>query len=88
MIFHLDVDECALNHHNCHQKCINTEGSFKCECHDGYQFVNGTKCEDINECRLPISECSFYCENVPGSYKCTCPPGLKLDKDNKSCIGK
>ena len=38
-----DIDECAKDLHNCHEKasCNNTEGSFECECVDGY-VGNGT----------------------------------------------
>ena len=31
-----DIDECSLNTDNCSQICNNTEGSFTCECYDGY----------------------------------------------------
>ena len=44
--FHTDVNECengGLN--NCHEKanCTNTEGSFDCNCNDGYSG-SGTEC--------------------------------------------
>ena len=32
----LDVDECMSNTHTCYHKCYNTEGSYKCDCHEGY----------------------------------------------------
>ncbi len=33
-----EVDECLDNIHDCDAdaKCINTAGSFECECHHGY----------------------------------------------------
>ena len=31
-----DIDECSLNTDNCSQICNNTEGSFNCECYEGY----------------------------------------------------
>lgn len=36
-LFHfnfLDVDECSVGNHTCHPtaECINTEGSFLCQC--------------------------------------------------------
>ena len=45
----LDVDECRLGLHKCHEKaeCINTEGpedSYECLCERGY-IGNGTHCE-------------------------------------------
>ena len=34
-----DIDECALGLHNCEQICINTPGSFRCDCKAGYKHV-------------------------------------------------
>lgn len=33
-----DIDECSDNSHDCHllATCINTNGSFKCDCNEGY----------------------------------------------------
>ena len=44
--FHTDVNECeddGLNH--CHENasCTNTEGSFNCDCNDGYSG-SGVEC--------------------------------------------
>lgn len=46
----LDVDECRLGLHKCHEKaeCINTEGpedSYECLCEQGY-MGNGTHCKE------------------------------------------
>ena len=40
-----DVDECDNNLHNCHVNadCINTIGSFYCDCRNGFNG-NGTYC--------------------------------------------
>ncbi|PIK39832.1 putative fibrillin-1 [Apostichopus japonicus] len=47
----LDEDECELNTHNCDENafCTNTEGSFQCNCTDGY-YGDGSNCTDANEC--------------------------------------
>ena len=39
-----DTDEC-LTLNTCEAKCINTYGSFTCDCNTGYQLVNQTHCE-------------------------------------------
>ena len=33
-----DIDECSTNSHDCDSlaTCINTNGSFKCDCNEGY----------------------------------------------------
>ena len=33
-----DVNECALETHNCQQVCSNTDGSFTCLCFEGYDL--------------------------------------------------
>ena len=41
-----DVDECAEDVHDCHRKaeCINTRGSYRCSCLNGYHG-NGKQCK-------------------------------------------
>jgi tolkin protein len=41
-----EYDECATNKHGCDHECVNTLGSFKCECRIGYELhSDGKKCE-------------------------------------------
>ncbi|XP_052900964.1 hemicentin-1-like [Anopheles moucheti] len=97
-----DVDECA-NGASCTlvgQICINTVGSFECDCIQGYRpvvyetghhdgsIVQEMQCVDINECREKTHECSHYCTNTPGSYECFCPDRYLLAKDGKTCTIK
>ena len=40
-----DTDECAGEDHDCVHKCLNTVGSYYCDCNDGYTFsYNGVDC--------------------------------------------
>ena len=32
----VDIDECTLNIDDCDQLCVNDNGSYHCECYDGY----------------------------------------------------
>lgn len=40
-----DVDDCALGLAQCAHGCLNTQGSFKCVCHAGYELgADGRQC--------------------------------------------
>uniref|UniRef100_A0A8W8MTE0 Uncharacterized protein n=2 Tax=Magallana gigas TaxID=29159 RepID=A0A8W8MTE0_MAGGI len=79
-----DVDECQSNpcpgHHDV---CVNTPGSYRCECPPGFRKINGF-CRDIDECQ-DSSICPQKCNNTVGSYKCACNHGFKLENE-KDCV--
>ncbi|CAG9536724.1 unnamed protein product [Cercopithifilaria johnstoni] len=75
-----DIDECAENRHNCdpsNSVCVNTDGSYICECSSGYEGAGGV-CVDVNECERGIAGCNVAarCENYLGSVGCKCPQGF------------
>ncbi|XP_078333705.1 uncharacterized protein LOC111101935 [Crassostrea virginica] len=82
----VDVDECKSN--PCigdHQTCLNTPGSYRCECTPGFNMSNG-HCTDIDECKLSVSPvCPQKCVNTEGSYICACNDGYKREND-KDCV--
>ena len=44
----LDIDECMDEDHGCNQtSCVNTPGSYYCNCERGFQPVNFSECEGI-----------------------------------------
>ena len=87
-LFSLDIDECKLSVSPvCPHKCVNTEGSYKCACNDGYKLEHDKDCVDINECS-DISPCSHNCTNTKGSFVCGCAVGYRLQDDGVSCEGK
>lgn len=44
----VDLDECVEGQHQCQQRCINTFGSFKCGCDDGFQPAHDqTSCTGV-----------------------------------------
>ena len=47
----IDIDECSTGGYDCfdHMTCINTIGSYRCECQIGYYWIGG-RCMDIDEC--------------------------------------
>ncbi|XP_055612398.1 fibrillin-1 [Uranotaenia lowii] len=85
----LDHDECLVPaDNNCQQKCVNTIGSFNCECFPGYEQNALGQCIDLNECSENSNICGLNakCVNLAGSYRCVCPPGHKLGRDRKTCL--
>ena len=48
ILYSLDVDECAEETHDCHvmsnATCVDTDGSFYCNCTEGF-IGNGTFCD-------------------------------------------
>lgn len=56
-------------------KCLNTEGSFQCQCGRGYA---GPRCEiDINECLSMPCQNDATCLDRIGEFTCICMPGIK-----------
>ena len=41
-----DINECVSNNGGCTQRCVNSEGSYRCECNTGYQLNSG----DLQTC--------------------------------------
>ena len=44
-IFCLDEDECVIGNHQCSQICINTIGSYKCTCKNGFTLRSNGDCQ-------------------------------------------
>ncbi|GAB1601778.1 fibrillin-1-like, partial [Argonauta hians] len=82
-----DINECEKVHTKCSHDCVNTAGSYRCSCHEGYRLHrNGHSCSDINECQDDNGGCEHDCDNTVGSYVCYCGQGFHLRVDNHSCI--
>ncbi|XP_065808853.1 fibrillin-1 [Labrus bergylta] len=72
-----DVDEC-LNNPCTNGQCINTDGSFRCECPMGYRLdIRGVTCEDTNECEIGNPCGNGTCTNVIGGFECACDDGFE-----------
>lgn len=45
-----DVDECESGRHRCAHSCINTSGSFRCGCHEGFRLSDdGKSCNKVQK---------------------------------------
>ena len=76
----MDINECERTPGLCRGgKCINTPGSFHCECPIGHELAqDGASCKDIDECSKTSGICSNgVCENMMGAYQCVCDEGFK-----------
>ena len=64
-----DVDECSLGTHNCQQLCINTNGSHRCDCEEGYALnSDGRTCRISCGGNYTASNGSFHTPGWPTHY--------------------
>ncbi|CAF1938120.1 unnamed protein product [Rotaria magnacalcarata] len=75
-----DINECAENSTRCGSgTCVNTPGSYLCNCNSGYKFANLT-CVGIDKCTEPNVDGTFnlqcndsqVCSYANGNYSCNC----------------
>ncbi|XP_018583458.1 adhesion G protein-coupled receptor E1-like [Scleropages formosus] len=94
----IDVDECIQPSEVCgkNAQCINTNGSYYCQCDSGFESTSHTanftltegSCIDINECFKVRDVCgpSATCTNAIGSYFCSCVKGYASQSNHSfSC---
>ncbi|KAG2469773.1 HMCN2 protein, partial [Polypterus senegalus] len=82
-----DINECEESSISpCHQRCLNTLGSFRCACNAGYQLV-GKRCIDIDECTMNSCPAHKRCQNTEGGYQCldSCTAGM-TPAENGACV--
>ena len=98
--FHTDIDECVRTNGGCNQTCVNTPGSYVCQCGIGFvsddKQCHGKHCHlihvlhystDINECFNTSGGCEQLCTNTYGSFFCSCNTGFQLS-NSVLCSGK
>lgn len=91
-----DIDECATLTNPCpnpHTKCLNTFGSYLCECEKGWEPIvpnmpQPVACHDVDECATGkyTFKVNCRCINNEGNYSYAPLPGFKMDGDQ--CVGK
>ncbi|KAG5270641.1 hypothetical protein AALO_G00194930 [Alosa alosa] len=83
-----DINECLELPGLCQGgNCINTFGSFQCECSKGFALNEETRiCEDVNECERPGICGPGQCYNTIGNYTCICPPDYMQVNGGNNCM--
>ncbi|XP_056156770.1 nephronectin-like [Lampris incognitus] len=80
-----DLNECGVKPRPCEHRCMNTHGSYKCFCLDGYTLNQDGTCRNARTCGH--ANCQYGCEVIKGVLQCTCPsPGLRLGPDSRTCV--
>ncbi|MGH0135014.1 UNVERIFIED_CONTAM: hypothetical protein FKN15_059778 [Acipenser sinensis] len=83
-----DINECQELPGLCQGgNCINTFGSFQCECPPGFYLNVETRvCDDVNECETPGICGPGTCYNTVGNYTCICPPDYMQVNGGNNCM--
>ncbi|XP_052824448.1 mucin-like protein [Octopus bimaculoides] len=85
----LDIDECSLSTYKCKQLCNDTEGSYTCDCYEGYSLESDGSCtqNNISSNSVCFNKCigTAGCREENGQPVCFCYSGYTL-KDNSSCV--
>ncbi|XP_041514847.1 nephronectin isoform X3 [Microtus oregoni] len=64
---------------------MNTFGSYKCYCLNGYMLMPDGSCSSAHSCSM--ANCQYGCDVVKGQIRCQCPsPGLQLAPDGRTCV--
>ncbi|XP_008588550.1 PREDICTED: nephronectin isoform X1 [Galeopterus variegatus] len=80
-----DLNECGLKPRPCKHRCMNTYGSYKCYCLNGYMLMPDGSCSSALTCSM--ANCQYGCDVVKGQIRCQCPsPGLRLAPDGRTCV--
>ncbi|CAI9722917.1 1 isoform X1 [Octopus vulgaris] len=67
--FTREYDECMTDYHGCDHKCVNTLGSYRCECEIGYELhSDGKKCEDACGGFINAENGTFQSPSFPDLY--------------------
>uniref|UniRef100_A0AAY5JYN9 EGF-like domain-containing protein n=1 Tax=Esox lucius TaxID=8010 RepID=A0AAY5JYN9_ESOLU len=80
-LMNIDINECKTG--VCPKgDCVNTLGSYYCQCIPGMRYDANGSCVDIDECKADSQICWDYstCINTNGSYSCHCLPGFKINR--------
>ena len=81
-----EKDECATNNGGCDQRCINTLGSFYCQCDGAMVLADDQRTCVQNYCANSQLKCAHGCTNTISGGVCSCPEQFTIADDNQTCI--
>uniref|UniRef100_A0A8B9VAV0 Multiple EGF like domains 6 n=1 Tax=Anas zonorhyncha TaxID=75864 RepID=A0A8B9VAV0_9AVES len=78
-----DVDECQVHNGGCQHRCVNTLGSYYCECKPGFRLhTDGRTCIVVNSCAINNGGCEHDCVQVTlTQHQCRCRRNYQLRED-------
>ncbi|XP_053141233.1 matrilin-3 [Hemicordylus capensis] len=80
------VVACELGTHDCEQICVSNDGSWHCDCYDGYTLNPDKRtCSREEACVPGTHTCEQICVSSDGSWYCECYDGYTLNPDNRTC---
>uniref|UniRef100_S4RKH7 EGF-like domain-containing protein n=1 Tax=Petromyzon marinus TaxID=7757 RepID=S4RKH7_PETMA len=73
-----DLDECSAYNGGCQHTCINTPGSYHCECHAGTRLhADGKTCviqQNEGSCMIELHDAMLLTFSSPPPHLCALPP--------------
>ncbi|KAK2171661.1 hypothetical protein NP493_1037g00031 [Ridgeia piscesae] len=84
----IDTDECLTHPCDAHSTCVNTPGTFRCDCDEGYTQSNATTCKEFDECESDPCQNGGTCSDRSFNYTCTCVAGyvgMNCETDVNEC---
>ncbi|EPR58930.1 calcium binding egf domain-containing protein [Toxoplasma gondii RUB] len=88
-----DLDECSQSDAETicpeNASCVNTVGSYKCNCDPGYTMTAQSKCEPVDLCEVHKTDCDPYfadCIQSGGTATCYCKAYFTGSGKSGDCV--
>ena len=84
-----EVDECKINGIYKNGQCVNTKGSYKCVCDQGFDLdESGTECVNIDELISKGIYGPGICVNERSGFRCDFQRGYRNHMMIEMCVGE
>ncbi|KEP65850.1 UNVERIFIED_CONTAM: calcium binding egf domain-containing protein [Hammondia hammondi] len=89
----IDLDECSQSDAETicpeNASCVNTVGSYRCNCDPGYTMTADSKCEPVDLCAVQKNDCDPYfadCIQSGGTATCYCKAYFTGSGKSGDCV--